>query len=104
MSSCLPETESHRGAEGAAGVWKSPAEEPGDLIHSSSLTHYELINYSDNQLIINKDDQLNMRCLFSSAGEDAEGGAAAGGAAGAADLTVEAGATGPAPSPKHAGV
>lgn len=32
MRLCLPETEGHRGAEGAAGVWKSSAEEPGDLI------------------------------------------------------------------------
>lgn len=40
-------------------------------------------------------------CLFFSAGEDAEGGAAAEGAAGAADHTVggAAGATGPASYP-----
>lgn len=28
---CVSETQSHRGAEGAAGIWKSPAEEPGEL-------------------------------------------------------------------------
>lgn len=43
IGSCLPETESHRGAEGATGIWEGSAEEPGEPAHwSDHCTHWSI--------------------------------------------------------------